>query len=84
VEVMQRRVAGLDVHKETVVACVRVTAGRRPTRDCRTFTTTTQGLPPLELLVELLGWLTASRVTHVAMEATRRVLDAGVEDPERG
>jgi transposase len=63
-EVMHRRVAGLDVHKETVVACVRVTAGRRPTRECRTFTTTTQGL------LELLGWLTARRVTHVAMEAT--------------
>ena len=63
-EVMHRRVAGLDVHKETVVACVRVMDGRRPTRECRTFTTTTQGL------LELLGWLTASRVTHVAMEAT--------------
>ena len=63
-EVMHRRVAGLDVHKETVVACVRVMASRRPTRQCRTFTTTTQGL------LELLGWLTASRVTHVAMEAT--------------
>ena len=63
-EVMHRRVAGLDVHKETVVACVRVMAGRKPTRECRTFTTTTQGL------LELLGWLTASRVTHVAMEAT--------------
>ena len=63
-EVMHCRVAGLDVHKETVVACVRVMAGRRPTRECRTFTTTTQGL------LELLGWLTASRVTHVAMEAT--------------
>jgi len=61
---MHRRVAGLDVHKETVVACVRVMTGRRPTRECRTFTTTTQGL------LELLGWLTASRVTHVAMEAT--------------
>jgi len=63
-EIMHRRVAGLDVHKETVVACVRVMDGRRPTRECRTFTTTTQGL------LELLGWLTASRVTHVAMEAT--------------
>jgi transposase len=61
---MHHRVAGLDVHKETVVACVRVMAGRRPTRECRTFATTTQGL------LELLGWLTASRVTHVAMEAT--------------
>ena len=63
-EVMHRRVAGLDVHKETVVACVRLMAGRRATRECRTFTTTTQGL------LELLSWLTASQVTHVAMEAT--------------
>ena len=63
-EVMHRRVAGLDVDKETVVACVRVMAGRRPTRECRTFATPTQGL------VELLSWLTANRVTHVAMEAT--------------
>src|SRR6201984_2925986 len=63
-EIMHRRVAGLDVQKETVVACVRVMDGRRPTGECRTFTTTTQGL------LELLGWLTASRVTHVAMEAT--------------
>jgi transposase len=63
-EVMHHRVAGLDIHKETVVACLRVMAGRRPTRECRTLTTTTQGL------LELLGWLTASRVTHVAMEAT--------------
>ena len=63
-EVMHRRVAGLDVHKETVVACVRLMAGRKPTRECRTFATTT------EALLGLLAWLTASRCTHVAMEAT--------------
>jgi transposase len=63
-EVMHRRVAGLDVHKETVVACVRLMARRTPTRECRTFATTTAGL------LELLAWLTASRCTHVAMEAT--------------
>jgi transposase len=63
-EVMYKRVAGLDVHKETVVACVRAMAGRQPTRECRTFATTTDGL------LALLAWLTASRVTHVAMEAT--------------
>ena len=63
-EVMHRRVAGLDVHKGTVVACVRLMAGHRATRECRTFATTT------EALVELLSWLTASQVTHVAMEAT--------------
>jgi len=63
-EVMHRRVAGLDVHKQTVVACVRLMAGHRATRECRTFATTT------EALVELLSWLAASQVTHVAMEAT--------------
>ena len=63
-EVMHRRVAGLDVHKETVVACVRLMAGRKPTRECRTFAATT------EALLGLLAWLTASRCTHVAMEAT--------------
>ena len=63
-EVMHRRVAGLDVHKETVVACVRLMAGRKSARECRTFATTT------EALLGLLAWLTASRCTHVAMEAT--------------
>ena len=63
-EVMHKRVAGLDVHKETVVACVRLMVGRKPSRECRTFATTTEGL------LSLLAWLTASRCTHVAMEAT--------------
>ena len=64
-EVMHKRVAGLDVHKQTVVACVRVMAGRKPTRECRTFATTTEGL------LALLDWLRASRVTHVAMGEVR-------------
>ena len=63
-EIMHKRVAGLDVHKETVVACVRLMVGRKTTRECRTFATTTEGL------LALLEWLRASRVTHVAMEAT--------------
>src|SRR6516164_5084661 len=63
-EVMHRRVAGLDVHKETVVACVRLMKGRKATRECRSFAAATTGL------LELLAWLTASRVTDVAMEAT--------------
>ena len=64
-EVMHERVAGLDVHKETVVACVRVmVGGGRPKRECRTFATTTEGL------LNLLEWLTATRCSHVAMEAT--------------
>jgi transposase len=63
-DVMHERVAGLDVHKETVVACVRIMAGGKAIRECRTFDTTTSGLQAL------LTWLTESGCTHVGMEAT--------------
>ena len=63
-EVMHERVAGLDVHKAMIVACVRIMAGGKVNRECRTFETTTAGLEAL------LAWLTASGCTHVAMEAT--------------
>lgn len=63
-EVMHKRVAGLDVHKATVVACVRIMSGRKPARECRTFETTTEGL------LALLAWLKEYRCTHAAMEAT--------------
>jgi transposase len=63
-ETIYERVAGLDVHQATVVACVRVMEGRQAVRDCRTFATTTDGL------LTLLAWLEESRCTHVAMEAT--------------
>jgi transposase len=61
---MHERVAGLDVHKAMIVGCVRIMAGGRIERECRTFETTTSGLEAL------LGWLTAWGCTHVAMEAT--------------
>ncbi len=63
-DVIHRRVAGLDVHKQTVVACARTMKGRTVVRDCETFATTTDGLQAL------LAWLAAHRCTHVAMEAT--------------
>jgi transposase len=63
-DVLHERVAGLDVHKATVVACVRVMAGAKVVRECRSFETTTAGL------LELLDWLRESRCSHVAMEAT--------------
>ena len=62
-EMLHERVAGLDVHKATVVGCVRL-AGSRISRECRTFETSTAGLEAL------LAWLSASGCTHVAMEAT--------------
>jgi transposase len=63
-DVLYERVAGLDVHKDTVVACVRVATGRQTQRECRTFATTTEGLTALA------AWLEESQCTHVAMEAT--------------
>ena len=77
-DILYERVAGLDVHKETVVACVRIMAGGKASRECRTFATTT------EQLIELRAWLEECRCTHVAMEATGvywmpvfRLLDEG-------
>jgi transposase len=60
------RCCGLDVHKATVSACVRVTQrpGGELKQEVRTFATTT---PELLALRE---WLSEQRVTHVAMEAT--------------
>lgn len=63
-EVIHARCAGLDVHKETVVAAVRLARGGKVQRETRTFATTTG-----ELLA-LLDWLNSHGVTHVAMEAT--------------
>jgi len=59
------RVCGLDVHKQTVAACVRV-PGSKSAREqhVQTFGTTAA-----ELLV-LRDWLEAHGVTHVAMEST--------------
>ena len=63
-DILHGRVAGLDVHKNTVVACVRVMTGKETSRECRTFATTTDGL------LALRAWLSECRCTHVAMEAT--------------
>ena len=61
---MHERVAGLDVHKAMIVACVRIMSDGKIKRECRTFETSTASLETL------LGWLAASGCTHVAMEAT--------------
>src|SRR5437016_10987899 len=59
------RVCGLDVHKQTVAACVRVPASKGSREQyVRTFGTTAA-----ELLA-LRDWLEAQEVTHVAMEST--------------
>jgi transposase len=66
-QVLYDRCAGLDVHRDTIVACARVGAGggqKGIAYETRTFGTTTN-----ELLA-LSDWLAGFGVTHVAMEAT--------------
>jgi transposase len=63
-KVLNRRCAGLDVHKAEVVACARVFAGRKVVHEVRRFGTTSREL------VALGDWLEGLKVTHVAMEAT--------------
>ena len=43
-EVIYPHCAGLDVHKQTVVACVRIASDGAPLQQVRTFDTTTSGL----------------------------------------
>src|SRR5215471_5510331 len=63
-ELLHRRCCGLDVHKETVVACLRLVSDGKVTTEVRTFQTTTADL------LRLSEWLAANECTHVAMEAT--------------
>jgi transposase len=63
-EIQFPRCAGLDVHKDTVVVCVRRRLDGTTQRDIESFNTTTQGL------LALSEWLAERDVTHVAMEAT--------------
>ena len=63
-EVVYNRCSGLDVHKETVVACVMVREGGKLQKEIRSFRTMTSDLLMLH------DWLMAYGVTHVAMEST--------------
>ena len=63
-EVLHPDCAGLDVHKNAVVACVRHMVKGRAATAVRTFKTTTQEL------IALSGWLSVEGVTHIVMEAT--------------
>ena len=40
-QVIHQRCAGLDVHKETVVACIRIAADATPVQHLQSFATTT-------------------------------------------
>jgi len=65
VDTLVERCAGLDVHKDSVTACVRVPDGHGGRQvETRRFTTTTAGL------VLLAQWLASFGVTRVGMEST--------------
>jgi transposase len=59
-EVLYPRSCGLDVHKQTVVACVMAPK----VKEIRTFSTLTNDL------IKLKEWLSECEITHVAMEST--------------
>lgn len=75
-EVLFERVAGLDVHRDSVTACIRVPrpSGRGRSTVVGQYATTALGLRQLRI------WLSEAAVGHVAMEATgiywRPVFDA--------
>jgi transposase len=65
VELLYKKCAGLDVHKDSVVACSRrVVDSNRVEHEVETFGTTTTEL------LRLSEWLSERQTTHVAMEAT--------------
>jgi transposase len=62
---MYRSVAGFDVHKKTIVVCLRQTTDQgKVTEEVQTFGTMTRDL------LALSDWLQGAHVTHVAMEST--------------
>jgi transposase len=64
-EILHPRRAGLDVHKKTVAACLRLVDKKgKVHKEIRQFDTMTQDL------LQLSDWLSSQGVTHVAMESS--------------
>ncbi len=63
-QVVHSRCAGLDVHKETVVACLRIQRKGKIREETRQFSTLTSSL------YELGEWLVSEGVKQIGMEAT--------------
>lgn len=59
-DVLVERACGLDVHKDSITACI-ITSKRK---EIQTFSTTTF------YLLELIDWIKEQKCTHVAMEST--------------
>jgi transposase len=63
-EIVHPRCCGLDVHKASVVACLRLQESRQARSEIRRFGTTTAEL------LQLHRWLSEASCTHVAIEST--------------
>jgi len=64
-ETIYENCCGIDVHKETLTACIMIGEGGRVTKkEIKTFSTMTEDIEHLR------DWLKAEGVTHVAMEST--------------
>ena len=63
-DILNPHCAGLDIHRDTIVACVRLAEDGGVVRLVETFATTTSALEQLS------EWLASHGVTCVAMEAT--------------
>jgi len=59
-EILIENACGLDVHKDTAVACI---IGNQIKKEVRTFPTTTGNL------LEVKKWLISNDITHIAMES---------------
>jgi hypothetical protein len=65
-QLLHRRCCGLDVHKETVVACLRLVSDGKVTTEVRTFQTTTAEL------LRLSEWLASDASGGMRGRAYRR------------
>jgi transposase len=59
-DIIIERACGLDVHKDSITACIMTSEGK----EVRTFSTKTI------FLLELIDWIKEQRCSHVAMEST--------------
>jgi hypothetical protein len=75
-EIVHPRCGGIDVHKESVVACVRRQGPRRAQSEIRRFGTTTSELLALH------AWIVETGCTHLSSCRTSRD-GQGVDDGSR-
>ena len=63
-EEILNRCCGLDVHRDTITACVMIGNGSKKQKEIRTFSTFTCHIE------ELAAWLKSLEIRHVAVEST--------------